>query len=259
MSEFPSALSAVQSAVGLAGVEFHEEIDSTNTRGLQLLANGHDRFPWLVLAERQTAGRGRGGNRWWSADGSLTFSLLLDRDQVEPARRAQLSLAVGIGLCRAVESLVPGLPVRLKWPNDLYVEGRKLCGILVEAPQGGAAGVVIGVGLNVNNSFALAPSELQTTATSLSDCHGHALDREAVLSRSLSEILQAIGRLDESPELLQEEWASRCYLAGRIVHLETPRGRTIGLCLGIDSDGALLLQSENGPSRHTSGVVAKME
>lgn len=259
MSELPNALSAVRSAVGLAGVEFHHEIASTNTRGLELLSMGHDRFPWLVLAERQTAGRGRGGHRWWATEGSLTFSLLLARQEVQPSQRARLSLAVGIGLCRAVESLAPGAPVRLKWPNDLYLDGRKLCGILVEAPQAGTAAVVIGVGLNVNNSFAQAPMELQSTGTSLAEFCGRPFRLTETLTRSLLEMRSAIDRLDREPDSLREEWASRCHLSGRIVHLETPTGRTIGLCLGIDSDGALLLQNETGPSRHTSGVIARIE
>ncbi len=254
------AIARLQSATGLAGVEQHEEVGSTNDLAIARVAAGHDRFPWLILADRQTAGRGRGSNRWWSSDGSLTLTLLQAFDEGRSSgSAAPRSLAVGLGLCDAVAHFLPRAEVRLKWPNDVYVNGRKICGVLTEVPVFGAPRLVIGVGLNVNNSVAGAPPELQQTAATMRDLAGRPLDPEAVLTRVLTEMLSSLRLLEESPDELQSRWANACYLTGRIVHLETPTATHVGLCLGIDSDGALLLQGERGPARYTTGIVRRID
>src|SRR5579862_3978982 len=157
-------------ATGLiGGYEFHSEIGSTSDRAAELVKQPRLACPFLVLAERQTAGRGRGSNWWWSAPGGLTFSLALDARQCGlPVERLPLvALAAGLAVCDAIEPLLPGVAVRLKWPNDVYVAGRKACGILVEAPGVSPARLIVGIGINVNNTFAAAPRELQQVGTAL--------------------------------------------------------------------------------------------
>ena len=141
-------------------VDYHEETDSTNSRAAQLAAGVvDDRSCVLVLADHQTAGRGRGTNRWWSTRGGLTFSVLLRPDAIAlpTARWPQISLTAGLAVCEAIESVEPELAPQLKWPNDVYLRGRKLSGILVEATDGKQRNVVLGIGLNVHNSAESAP------------------------------------------------------------------------------------------------------
>lgn len=255
------SLAALVGRVGTRGFEFHPEIGSTNDRALQLAANPATPVPFLVVADRQSAGRGRGANVWWSAPGALTFSVIVAPVSHTPhgALPSQLSLAAGLAVCDVLSAKAPHHEVRVKWPNDVFVGGRKVCGILVEVPFTAPHRAVIGAGLNVNNRFAEAPAELQRTAVSLSDATGQFYDRAAVLEETLAALLREVESVASNPSDLRERWAASCYLTGRLVHLESPAGRTVGLCLGIDSDGALLLQSERGPSRHTSGVIRGVE
>ena len=117
-------------------VEFHQAIDSTNNRALQVARTAEYESPLLVLAESQTQGRGRGTNLWWAQPGALTFSLLIKTDQAQlpPDRWPQVSLTAGLAVCEAIEEFVGEPAIQLKWPNDVYVRQRKACGILIEMP-----------------------------------------------------------------------------------------------------------------------------
>lgn len=240
-------------------VEQHAEIGSTNSRAVELA--GEDLpTPLLVIADKQTAGRGRGVNRWWSADGALTFSLLLDAAQcsLPPDRWPRVSLATGIAVCEAVQSLLPTGAVGLKWPNDVHLGGRKVCGILVETPPRSGR-LVLGVGLNVNNSLAAAPDEVRVRATSLSDVAGGEFDRREALALVLRRIEQNLALLAADEAALARKWQALCVLKGRAVELELGQRRVSGRCQGIDHEGALVIQSSIGPERYFAGVVAKFE
>jgi BirA family biotin operon repressor/biotin-[acetyl-CoA-carboxylase] ligase len=138
----------------VATVEDHQTLGSTSDRALTLAAQGEVPLPLLVVAAEQTAGRGRGSNRWWSPRGGLTFSLALEAPptKLPPPRWPQVALATGLAVCEALEELVPRADLRLKWPNDVYLSGRKVCGILSESVPGCRDRIVIGIGINVNNT-----------------------------------------------------------------------------------------------------------
>jgi len=245
----------------LGHVEYREETGSTNDLALTLLGEQHlPPLPLIVLAERQTRGRGRGGNPWWAAEGALTFSLVLDAAALglAPGDWPRISLATGLGVCEALETLLPSCSLRLKWPNDVFLEGRKVCGILVEAISRRPGLIVIGVGLNVNNSFREAPVELQSIATSLIDVTHRQLDRTDVLIQQLHGIEDRILLLGAGREVLADAWRRRCMLAGRTLTIEAGQRRWTGVCHGIDNDGALLLQTEGGIERCVTGVVARI-
>src|SRR5437867_3588245 len=123
-------------AAGLvARIDYHESVGSTSDRALELGAFGDTELPLLVLAERQTAGRGRGANRWHSTDGAMTFSLALEAppDRLPPSRWPQVALVGGLAMCEALQSLAPAADFRVKWPNDVYLGSGKICGILSES------------------------------------------------------------------------------------------------------------------------------
>lgn len=243
----------------VAEVEIHAELASTNDWAMQQARRLDLATPRLIVAERQTAGRGRGANRWWSDDGALTFSLLLDIKENLPAERwPQVSLTVGLAVCEALQMLGPGIPIGLKWPNDVQIDGRKICGILVEIPPPPLGRLVIGIGINVNNSFAAAPPEIQGIAVSLSEV--------AMLPFDLNDVLLCVlRRLAEHLELLAEQrldlprrWREQCVLTGRFVEVAMNERRIRGCCQGVDQDGALVVDTCDGVERCLAGVVRRI-
>lgn len=241
-------------------IEFRTELPSTNDLALKLARNDSTRLPLLVLAKRQTCGRGRGANRWWSADGALTFSVVLDAKSLtlSAERLPQISLTTALAVCEGLQQLEPTLDAGLKWPNDVYVQGRKICGILIEVPSRPKGRMVIGVGVNVNNSLGDAPEDLRDTATSLRDVTGTSSDLGEVLIailRAFSDHLEQLaGGLSVS-----EEWGKRSILVGCEVRLATDREEVRGVCQGIDEDGALLLKTNQGVQRYFTGVIVEFE
>jgi BirA family biotin operon repressor/biotin-[acetyl-CoA-carboxylase] ligase len=222
-----------------------EVVASTGSTNADLLARGGPEGQVLV-AEEQTAGRGRAGRTWVSLPGaSLTFSVLVRPTSVPPAARGWLPLLTGVAVADAVRSAA-GVAAVLKWPNDVLVGDRKLAGILAEQSPPGDA-VVIGVGLNVatpGDALPVSPTGLPATSLMV---EGAEVAREALLV----EILRALERLylpfrtDPDPEGsgLLAEYSAACATLGRIVRVELPAGRALtGLAEGIDRGGRLLVR-----------------
>ncbi len=240
----------------LRDLVYEEEMSSTNTVANELAAKDCQ-TPLLVIAQRQTAGRGRSSNTWWSGDGALTFTLLLDLPVRDVADIGPFSLTVGLAMCQALERFAPGADFALKWPNDVYLNEKKVCGILIERPVATEPRLSIGVGLNVNNSLREGPDELRTKATSLLD--------ELEVEQALTPILVAFLRRMEdltrehlhSRDHLMDQWRAYCMLTGRHVTIEQQQSsKVVGLCRGVDSHGALLVQTDTGEVRCISGTVA---
>ena len=137
----------------LRRADWLDQIDSTNDHALLLANQPEIESPWLIGAERQTAGRGRGANRWWGAEGSLLFSLLIDMPKMGlvSADWPRFSLITGLAAAETLASMVSSAVVGLKWPNDVWLGRRKVGGILIEQSDRFPERLVIGVGLNVNN------------------------------------------------------------------------------------------------------------
>jgi BirA family biotin operon repressor/biotin-[acetyl-CoA-carboxylase] ligase len=263
------ALDRIVAATFVERVEYRPEFASTNSQALEL-AGDESASCTLVLADRQTDGRGRGANRWWSAAGALTFSVLVKPDHFRlPTRRwPQVSLTTGLAVCNAIDSILANPAVgdstaRLKWPNDVYLGVRKVCGILVEATDGEKRNLVVGVGVNVNNSSTAAPPELRETSVALCDVAGRPVSRLDVLIAILQQLATQLARLSapsrELNDELREQWTRRCLLTGRRVEIELPLGRRSGLCRGIDADGAIVLETDAGTERFVSGVIARFD
>lgn len=236
-------------------VEVHEELASTNDHALRISSRVAE-TPHLIVARRQVRGRGRGANQWWSSEGALTFSLIVRTGGVvPPARWPEFSLATGAGVCAGVETLLPSADVRLKWPNDVFLNGRKVCGVLVEVPAASAGLLVIGVGLNVNNSLSTAPPAVRERGVALVDARRGALDVTDVLSAVLQGIAAEFGGIEAGDPARGGRWRDRCLLTGRIVTIHDGARTISGTCRGIEDDGSLLLETEAGPQRYYGGVV----
>ena len=224
-------------------VEVLPEIDSSNSE-LMRRARAGQHEATLLVAERQTAGRGRMGRVWQSQPGdSLTFSIGLP---MAPRDWSGLSLAVGLSLA---ESLHPS--VQLKWPNDLWFEDRKLGGILVEAASmGWRSQVVVGVGLNIRPRLG---DGLNTAPAALSELMP-ALTAPMGLAQVALPLIQTLLRFEQegfSP--LQARFESRDVLKGRRVH--TSDG-LVGIALGVSPSGALLLQTDVGRQEIHSAEIS---
>jgi BirA family biotin operon repressor/biotin-[acetyl-CoA-carboxylase] ligase len=239
-------------------VEFFAETSSTNDVALVLAEQDDGPFPLLVLAGRQTAGRGRGANRWWSSEGALTFSLAVDAARLPAGRRSLVSLVAGLAICETVAELAPRHDVGVKWPNDVHLDGKKVAGILAESARRGER-LIVGVGINVNNTLREAPSEIAQRAAALVDAAGAMHSLTDVLIRALQHFSQKWDALLENDAGVIERLRRRCVLTGRCVTIETAGSTWSGLCRGIDDDGALMLQTTDGPRRCFAGVVAAIE
>lgn len=238
-------------------LDFHQELPSTNDRAMQLAADTTLPRPLAVLAEKQSNGRGRGVNQWWSAEGSLTFSLLSELGALPSERIPQLSMTVGLALCQAIESIAPLADIALKWPNDIFLDGKKLAGVLIELPPHTTPQAVIGIGINVNNSFQNAPPDVQSTAISLSDCLDAGSEVTDVLIGCLQSLERQLTSYQDPTRSLADQWRAYHLLQGMHVELEVYSRKVAGLCTGIDDDGALVLETEDGVERFLGGVVTQ--
>ena len=240
----------------LAGAEIYREIDSTNRRALQCAATIAS--PHLVLAETQTAGRGRGVNQWFSGEGGLMFSLRLDTATVGLPRSELgiLSLAAGLAVREALTEFVPAASLQLKWPNDVYLDGRKVCGILLEVAGGASPVVVVGVGVNVHNRFTDAPPDVQRRATSLADQMEHPPSLRDVLEPLLESFERETHHAATGTLNLVSRWQPCCFLHNKFVEIRQVAEVISGRCQGICESGALLVQTESGTRKISSGEVA---
>ena len=249
---------------------FYERVGSTNdvvhARAAAGAAEG-----LLVVAEEQTAGRGRLDRTWWAPPGSSLLVSLLFRPSATAHLAGQLAMCLGLGAVEGIED-VTGLRPALKWPNDLVMGGRKLGGMLSETRLVGDRldWAVLGLGLNVNLDFSGAPSsltDLSQVATSLSLALGRPVDRlpllAAILSRCeawydrwlLAQKQPAVGggaggQVQDLPLQhgggLAEAWAARLDTLGRQVTVAMPGGLRSGVAIGVSPEGALLLRADDG-------------
>jgi len=241
----------------VAQVEHHRELGSTNDRAKELALQERQLLPLLVVADRQTAGRGRGSNRWWTGEGSLACSLLVDlaATGVDRRRSPVLALAAGLAVVEAVAPWLPGHTLGIHWPNDVFAAGKKLAGVLVEGLPAGL--YVVGIGVNTDNTIAEAPAELRPTATTLRDLTGARHDPTQLLIELLRHLEAMLRRLGSAPDEIGRLADARCLQRGRELEIDSGSRTVGGTCAGIAPDGALLLDTPAGRVRLVSGTVRR--
>lgn len=229
----------------------HLAVTGSTNADLAKLALSESETPegFVLLADRQTAGKGRQGRSWTAPpDSGLTFSVLF-RPAIPPLQAATFPLVVGFAVAEAVQPLVPEAKVALKWPNDLQINGKKLCGILCEMRADGdkVRHLIAGIGLNVNLDPETLPPETASIATSLRAATGRSFDRMEVLTCILSSLAAAYTRwlsngfADLLPDLLKRD-----ALLGKRITVDRGTGPVSGTATGIAPDGALLLARDDG-------------
>jgi BirA family biotin operon repressor/biotin-[acetyl-CoA-carboxylase] ligase len=224
---------------------FFELVGSTNDVATRQAAAGAPEG-LLIVADEQTAGRGRMGRSWWAPKGaSLLFSLLL-RPALPAVRAGQLTMCLGLAAVEGIES-VTGVRPALKWPNDLLLDGRKLGGMLADLRTAGdqVQYAVLGAGLNVN----AVPPALAATSIALASVLGHAVDRVELLAGILARCEAWYERLlaseAEAGEPIRAAWAARLDTLGRDVTVSTAEGPLHGRAVGVSPEGALLVKKQN--------------
>ena len=242
----------------LGGIRYFERIASTNDEAAHWLKNDCPDLA-LVVADEQTAGRGRGGRKWYTPAGSaLAFSVVLrSRDQINQLLKYQNTARLnGLGALAVCQALLKKyrLSAQIKWPNDILVNGKKLSGVLAEAHWIGneLAAVVLGIGINVATA-SIPPHHWDTLnsrpfpATCVDTVLGKSINRWDLLSAVLSELLNWREQLS-APEFLQA-WEENLAFKGQWVQVISPEiDATIktGQIIGLEEDGALQLQEKSG-------------
>jgi BirA family biotin operon repressor/biotin-[acetyl-CoA-carboxylase] ligase len=224
----------------------HRTTDSTNERAKELALGGAPHGT-IVTADEQTAGRGRQGRQWLAPPGrALLVSVVLRH---LGGAQAHLPLAAALAVCEACERSAPPLHCAIKWPNDVWLDGRKVAGILVEGrPQEGWA--VLGIGLNVSTAEDEFPAELREIATSLAAAMPDA--EPPALEDVLGQLLNALeARLEDSPDSIVAEWRERDALSGQLVRWQGGEGTAAG----IDESGALIVDTSSGRVTLDAGEV----
>lgn len=244
-------------------VESFEVIDSTNTKVKQLAELGEEEGT-LVVAEEQTAGKGRRGRNWKSDTGVGIYMTLLLRPKLLPVKVSGLTLLAALALTKAVRE-VCGIEAQIKWPNDVIIAKKKICGILTEmsSEENYIHYVAVGIGINANTAF--FPEEIQDTATSIYLQTGKKTDRmeltaawvkhfceyyqQFVKEQDLSFVIEEYNRV-----LANKDQEVRVYYG--MVEQTDLENTDVGIARGIDREGALLVESEGQIKRIVSGEVS---
>lgn len=248
------SLESLRSAWAIPQLHAFARVGSTNDIARQLATSGAPQMT-TVIAEHQTAGRGRFGRTWTAPPGSaLLMSVVLRPAGGPRAAPSATPLRVGLAVARAIERTTH-VVTRLKWPNDILADdGRKIAGVLCEAATtGGTAFVIAGIGINTDHSAADWPTELRDTAASLRILTGTPADRVALAGTILDHLATALPFMDHplSPGE-RDDWLRRDALRDCPVHVD---GEAAGTADGVTPQGALRLRTSRGPRLLWSGTV----
>jgi len=228
---------------------YYPEVSSTNEVAKELAINGSSEGT-VVLTETQIQGKGRMGRKWFSPKGGLWFSMVL-RPEMTPMRLSQLTLATATATVKTIKSLY-GLKAEMKWPNDVLVNERKVCGILTETctMDRKVKFAVVGVGVNANIDAKEFPPPLRNAATSLQAELGKKVNLEELLCNLLLQIENSYLRLlKEGFNPILEELQSLAMFLGRRVRILSFDERFVGIAKEVDETGALIVQLQNGTKK----------
>jgi BirA family transcriptional regulator, biotin operon repressor / biotin---[acetyl-CoA-carboxylase] ligase len=242
-------------------VEFHAQIGSTNDRARDLLAGSPDGEGVAVVADLQTAGRGRRGRAWLSPPGVNLMASVGFRPAIATELTSLLGLSVGLALRSACSSALPAtVDLQIRWPNDLVdAAGRKVAGVLIETVLAGGrlAEAIVGMGINANWRRHEMPAEIAAVATSLCELAGGPVDRLALLERLLDALDAEIRALERGASpILRARGVS--WLDGRSVELDLGERLLAGRVAGLGDDGSLLLDAAHGRMALPMGEVVRV-
>ena len=229
-------------------------VTSTNTILKGLVPSGlPDGF--VLAAEKQTSGRGRLGRSFESPEGGLYLSMLL-YPKCRPEETATLTPCAAVAVSRAIEK-VCSLAPEIKWPNDLQINGKKLCGILTESSvYGGRRYVIIGLGVNVNTDISALPPELRETATSVFRETGKRTDVEKLAAQIVRELDAMVESWTENKSYCLSEYREKCSSIGCDIYLIRREEKIEAHSLDVDESFALIVETDGGRKRIDFGEIS---
>jgi BirA family biotin operon repressor/biotin-[acetyl-CoA-carboxylase] ligase len=226
-------------------IHHYDRLSSTNDAAKRIARKGGEE-KIVIVSETQTRGKGRLGRRWASPKGGIWLSILL-RPKISPKETTKLTFIAATSVAKTIQDTL-GLEMEIKWPNDVLIRGRKVCGILVETATRGDTTdfVIVGVGINANIDRAAFPRSLQDSATSLKIELGHRIDRGAFFKSFLHNFEQRYRRFQHGLwDVLLQEWKSLAKFLGKRVEVESFEEVLVGEALDVDEAGALIIRSDD--------------
>src|SRR5660397_28687 len=257
LNETPDMLTSGEIKAGLRtkvigkDIKYFKETESTNIIAREIASSVDEGT--VVIAESQTSGRGRLGRKWISPEGGIWLSIIL-KPRIEPVYAPRITLLAGVSVAKTMQGF--GLPAKIKWPNDILVNGKKVCGILTEigAEVDIIDYLVVGIGIDANVDTGTFPEEFRDNSTSLEKEMGHKINRVEFVQKLLEEFETDYTKFQENgfPQILQE-WRNMSATIGQWVKI-TAQARTIyGEAVGVDNEGALIVETAEG---HLEKIVA---
>lgn len=235
-------------------IHYYAEAGSTQDIAEQLALDGAAHGS-VVIAESQSAGHGRLGREWFSPPGVNLHATVILRPAMAAADVPVLTLVAGVAMAEAVETVAPGLP-GLKWPNDLWLRGKKAGGMIAQLLAGAPACVLLGIGINLNLTARQVPDELRDIATSVLIETGKPCDRVKFAAALFARLDERIRQVQESGfGPIAPVWESFSVLKGKRITVFDGQARHSGTVQGIDHDGALLLTEDGKIQRVLAGDV----
>ncbi|RNB81664.1 biotin--[acetyl-CoA-carboxylase] ligase [Brevibacillus fluminis] len=250
----PDSISAEQILSGLTTKKIgrhiyaYDTVETTQRLAHEAAAQGAEEGT-IIIADQQNGGKGRMGRPWHSPKGAGIFMSLIIRPDMPLANAPQLTLLTAVAMSKAIEMVVPSVKVQIKWPNDLFVHGKKICGILTElnAEENRVNYLVIGTGVNVNHLLSDFPESLHSIATSLRIESGSSIQRaELVQAYCRSFERELAFYLENGFARIREEWEANSYTLGRVVKVYNQQNEIEGRAVGLGLDGALLVEDAEG-------------
>ena len=228
-----------------AKVFVHDVLDSTNAEAKRTAAGNTE--PMLILAESQTAGRGRLGRSFYSPDGTGLYMSFMYCPETDFSDSVTVTSAAAVAVVRAIETLC-GLEPKIKWVNDIYLNGKKICGILAEAVTGVPTHIIIGIGINITTGA--FPEEIKTKASSI----GMTLDRNLLAATVIKNLCELINGLPQRTFL--PEYREKSMVLGREVEFIKAGVSRFGRAVGVDKNGGLIVDTENGRVTLSTGEIS---
>ena len=237
---------------------YYDAVDSTNQEARRLILQGCGQGT-VIVANMQTAGKGRLGRHWESPAGTGIWSSLILEPEVGLQQTSLYSFVIAVAVAEGIGEAT-GLRAEIKWPNDILIGGKKVCGILLElvAEMMQVHQLIVGIGINANQQLEDFPPEVQLKGTSLAIALGHSVNRSAVLGTVLTKVQEACLLLEqEGCAAIREKWiALSCVIGKEVQIMRQGKALLTGVVEGLGSDGALLVQTEHGLEEIIAGDVS---
>jgi BirA family biotin operon repressor/biotin-[acetyl-CoA-carboxylase] ligase len=231
-------------------IHYFHTLDSTNSKAYQLALNGGEEGE-VVIAESQEKGRGRLGRHWFSPPFLNLYVSIILRPKISPHQASLITLMAAVATADAIQKFSGLLPL-IKWPNDILLHDRKVAGLLneIHSETDRIHFVILGIGVNLNMSEKMFSKEIRSVATSLKIEMGQTISRKVFLQSLLQELEKWYTIfIKEGNAIILKAWRDRAHIKGRRVKVTSFGETLVGMAVDVDSDGALILETEEGKQK----------